>query len=145
MAKPNDQKNMKPKENNELVKVPLDNNLKLVYKIGDKYYRFDGVYVLDGKVMPIEVKKITRMVERTDWIDVDTISVNDTDAFKGRALTSTKSLYNDIDNCISLLLKGRSNKDKDVEGQALSEMERLMCATMQQLDCLIDYINDYKN
>lgn len=30
MAKPNDPKNMKPKENNELVKVPLDNNLKLV-------------------------------------------------------------------------------------------------------------------
>ena len=44
-----------------------------------------------------------------------------------------------------MFLKGRSNKDKEVEGQALSEMERLMCATMQQLDCLIDYINDYKN
>lgn len=30
MAKPNNNKDMKPKENNELVKVPLDNNLKLV-------------------------------------------------------------------------------------------------------------------
>ena len=30
MAKPNNSKDMKPKENNELVKVPLDNNLKLV-------------------------------------------------------------------------------------------------------------------
>lgn len=30
MAKPNNTKDMKPKENNELVKVPLDNNLKLV-------------------------------------------------------------------------------------------------------------------
>lgn len=30
MAKPSNNKDMKPKENNELVKVPLDNNLKLV-------------------------------------------------------------------------------------------------------------------
>ena len=30
MAKPNDSKDMKPKENGDLVKVPLDNNLKLV-------------------------------------------------------------------------------------------------------------------
>lgn len=30
MAKPNDTKQMKPKENSELVKAPLDNNLKLV-------------------------------------------------------------------------------------------------------------------
>lgn len=30
MAKPNNTKEMKPKENDELVKVPLDNNLKLV-------------------------------------------------------------------------------------------------------------------
>ena len=30
MAKPNNTKEMKPKENEELVKVPLDNNLKLV-------------------------------------------------------------------------------------------------------------------
>jgi len=30
MSKPNDTKDMKPKENGELVKVPLDNNLKLV-------------------------------------------------------------------------------------------------------------------
>lgn len=30
MAKPNNNKDMNPKENNELVKVPLDNNLKLV-------------------------------------------------------------------------------------------------------------------
>lgn len=123
-----------------------DNNLKVIYKIGDKHYRFDGDYVHDNTIMiPIEVKKITRMVEQIEWVDVDTISVNDTEYFKEKALTSTKSLYNDIDNCISLLLNGRSNKNKDVEGQALSEMERLMCATIQQLDCLIDYINDYKN
>lgn len=31
MAKPNNTRDMKPKENNELVKVPLDNNLKLVF------------------------------------------------------------------------------------------------------------------
>jgi len=30
MAKPNDSKDMKPKENGDLVKVPLDNNFKLV-------------------------------------------------------------------------------------------------------------------
>ena len=30
MAKPNQTKDMKPKENDELVKVPIDNNLKLV-------------------------------------------------------------------------------------------------------------------
>lgn len=30
MAKPNDSKQMKPKENEELVKAPLDNNIKLV-------------------------------------------------------------------------------------------------------------------
>ena len=122
-----------------------DNTLKIIYKIGDKHYRFDGDYVHDYTMIPIEVKKITRMVEQTDWIDVDTISVDDTEYFKEKALTSTKSLYKDISDNITLLLKGRSNKNKDVEGQALSEMERLMCSTLQQLDCLIDYINDYKN
>ena len=120
-------------------------SLNIIYKIGDKYYRFDGDYVHDNTMIPIEVKKITRMVEQIDWIDVDTISVDDTEHFKEKALTSTKSLYNDISDNITLLLKGRSNKDKDVESQALSEMERLMCSTLQQLDCLIDYINDYKN
>ena len=30
MARPNDSKDMKPKENGDLVKVPLDNNFKLV-------------------------------------------------------------------------------------------------------------------
>lgn len=120
-------------------------SLNIIYKIGDKYYRFDGDYVHDNTMIPIEVKKITRMVEQIDWIDVDTISVNDIDSFKEKALTSTKSLYKDISDNITLLLKGRSNKDKDIEGQALSEMERLMCSTLQQLYCLIDYINDYKN
>jgi hypothetical protein len=55
-------------------------------------------------------------------------------------IKSTKRLYNDIDSCITNLLNARipGKKDEDSEGKALFHMEGLMVATLQQLDCIID-------
>ena len=55
-----------------------------------------------------------------------------------KLIDSTKQLRNDIEKCIDQLLEGRKTQDKEKEGIAYSEMESLMVATMQQLDCLID-------
>lgn len=53
-------------------------------------------------------------------------------------IKSTKGLYNDIDSCIDELLKARVGHNQENEGKALFRMEGLMVATLQQLDCIID-------
>ena len=53
-------------------------------------------------------------------------------------IKSTKGLYNDIDSCIDELLKARVDHNQENEGKALFRMEGLMVATLQQLDCIID-------
>ena len=53
---------------------------------------------------------------------------------------STQELYNDIDSCITDLIKARipGKKDEDGERWALFRMEGLMAATLQQLSCILD-------
>lgn len=53
-------------------------------------------------------------------------------------IKSTKGLYNDIDSCIDELLKARLDHNQENEGKALFRMEGLMVATLQQLGCIID-------
>lgn len=55
-------------------------------------------------------------------------------------IDSTKQLRIKIEECIDKLIKERKTHDKEKEGMAYSEMESLMVATMQQLDCLINRI-----
>lgn len=55
-------------------------------------------------------------------------------------IDSTKQLRIKIEECIDKLIKGRKTHDKEKEGMTYSEMESLMVATMQQLDCLIKKI-----
>lgn len=55
-------------------------------------------------------------------------------------IDSTKQLRVKIEECIDKLLEGRKTHDKEKECIAYSEMESLMVATMQQLDCLIKRI-----
>lgn len=55
-------------------------------------------------------------------------------------IKSTKSLYNDIDSCIDELLKARVGHNQENEGKALFRMEGLMVATLQQLDCILDFL-----
>ena len=53
-------------------------------------------------------------------------------------------LYSKIDNCISELLKARTDKDSEAEGMALFKMEGLMVATLQDLSCIEDYLEKQK-
>ena len=49
-------------------------------------------------------------------------------------------LYDDIDQCIGDIVHSRLKKDSQAEGKALFRMEVLMVATMQDLECTIDYL-----
>lgn len=53
-------------------------------------------------------------------------------------IKSTRALYFDIDACITELIRARTEQNEENEGKALFRMEGLMVATMQQLDCIID-------
>lgn len=68
--------------------------------------------------------------------------LSDKDKIKeeNKLISSTKQLRIDIEKCIDQLLEGRITHDKEKEGMAYSEMESLMVATMQQLDCIIKKI-----
>ncbi len=55
---------------------------------------------------------------------------------------STTELYNDIDNCVSELIHARTAHDSEAEGKALFKMEGLMVGTMQQITCILDFLDD---
>lgn len=63
---------------------------------------------------------------------------------KEHIVSSSQSLYNDIDNCITELLRARVNKNVSKEQEYLCKMESLTISTMQQLSVLIDYIEEKK-
>ena len=56
---------------------------------------------------------------------------------------TSQELYNEIDSCITDLIKARTpgKKDEDIERKALFRMEGLMVATLQQLSCIIDALS----
>lgn len=55
-------------------------------------------------------------------------------------IISSEILYRDIDKCISDLLQARKEHDPIQEEGVRIRMESLMVGTMQQLDCIIDYL-----
>lgn len=52
-----------------------------------------------------------------------------------------KSMFNDIDECITNLVKARLNNDEKKERRTLNEMESLICGVQQDLAVIIDYIS----
>ena len=61
---------------------------------------------------------------------------------KEELINSTKELYNKIDKSIDKLLKAKSKKDITTINETYYYQETLLVQTMQQLDCLISYIED---
>lgn len=59
-----------------------------------------------------------------------------------KLIESTQQLYNDIDKCVDKLLQGRRFHDLKQESNSLIEMESLMVATLQQLQCILDYLKE---
>ena len=59
-------------------------------------------------------------------------------------ILSTTILRNDIQKCLSDLIEARMYRDNIQEEGALFKMESLMVSSAQQLDCIIDYLNDYE-
>jgi hypothetical protein len=57
-------------------------------------------------------------------------------------IISSEILYRDIDKCISDLIQARAFHDPIQEEGVRIRMESLMVGTMQQLDCIIDYLKD---
>lgn len=66
------------------------------------------------------------------------------DNYKTKLIESTKQLQFDIDDCITKLIKSRLDEDNVEKCVALLRMESLLCATMQQLQCHIDYLEQVK-
>ena len=54
-------------------------------------------------------------------------------------------LYDDIDQCIGDIVDSRLKKDHHAEGKAIFRMEGLMVATLQDLECTIDYLGREQN
>lgn len=58
-----------------------------------------------------------------------------------RLIYSTAELHDNIDDCISQIVKSRLNKDPEAEGRAMFRMESLMVSTQQQLGCILDLLS----
>ena len=54
----------------------------------------------------------------------------------------SESLYYEIDECITKILKARLDHNKDMENEALYQMEGLMVGTMQHLAWLVGVIKE---
>ena len=57
-------------------------------------------------------------------------------------LSSTIALQRDIQQCIDGLVTARIRQDKLKECEHLHRMESLMCATLQQLQCITDHLTE---
>lgn len=61
---------------------------------------------------------------------------------KEKIVKESRNLYADIDNCITELLKARTEHNSDNEGKALFRMEGLMVATLQHLACIVENLKE---
>ena len=57
-------------------------------------------------------------------------------------LSSTIALQREIQRCINDLVTARVRHDRQKECELMLYMESLMCATQQQLQCIIDYLTE---
>ncbi len=60
---------------------------------------------------------------------------------KEEILNTCREMFNDIDNCITDLVKARMNDDDKMERKTLNKMESLMCGIQQDLTVVINYIS----
>lgn len=60
---------------------------------------------------------------------------------KEEILNICREMFNDIDNCITNLIKARMNDDEKMERRTLNKMESLICGVQQNLAVIIDYIS----
>lgn len=60
---------------------------------------------------------------------------------KDEVLNICRGMFNDIDKCITNLVKSRLNSDEKLEKNTLFEMEKLICGIQQDLVVVIDYID----
>lgn len=57
-------------------------------------------------------------------------------------ITSATILRNDIHKCLSDLVSARVNRDRIQEEGALFNLESLMVSTIQEFDCIINYLKE---
>lgn len=62
--------------------------------------------------------------------------------YKERIIASARDLSASIDSTLTELMQVRSNHDAELERKAISSMQLLLCATMQELDCIIGFIDN---
>ena len=79
-----------------------------------------------------------------DVVALETIFPELAESEDERIRKEIRTLYNEIDSCISELLKARTSKDTEAEGKALFRMEGLMVGTLQDLSCIDDYLEKQK-
>lgn len=61
---------------------------------------------------------------------------------KDEILRVCREDFNEIDKCITNLVKSRLNDDEKMEQKTLCEMEKLICGIQQDLTVVIDYIDN---
>ena len=59
---------------------------------------------------------------------------------KAKVIESIEELYQDLDKCVTDIVRARLNKDAIAEGRALFSMEGLIVACMQELSFIHDYL-----
>lgn len=57
-------------------------------------------------------------------------------------IISATIMRNDIQKCLSDLVSSRLHRDHIQEEGALFRLESLMVSTIQEFDCIIDYLKD---
>ena len=62
--------------------------------------------------------------------------------YKYKLIKSTRELYDDIQDNINCLVNSRISHDKVGEDFAICRMESLVVSTLQQLDCVISYLEE---
>lgn len=115
----------------------MPDDTKLSFSYGDGAIDINTMLPMDRELLLCN--KVFGQVD-SEGIFNSMCLLSDKDKIKeeNELIDSTKQLRVKIEECIDKLLEGRKTHDKEKEGIAYSEMESLMVATMQQLDCLID-------
>lgn len=117
----------------------MPDDIELLSSYGGGYFDINTLSTMIGNLILCD-----EIFEKThsEGIVESMCLLSDKDKIKeeNKLISSTKQLRIDIEKCIDQLLEGRKIHDKEKEGMAYSEMESLMVATMQQLDCIIKKI-----
>lgn len=115
----------------------MPGDTKLSFSYGDGAIDINTMLPMNGGLLLCE--KVFGQTD-SEGIANSMCLLSDKDKIKeeNELIDSTKQLRIKIEECIDKLLEGRKTHDKKKEGMTYSEMESLMVATMQQLDCLID-------